>query len=83
MDHKTYLNKKAKLIEIARGYAERHHSEWPELREIARRLRVQQQDVADMVDDSDELDMCVGVQIPGYGTAAEDNMALWKVEWVG
>jgi hypothetical protein len=68
---------------VARETAERHHSEWPELRELARKLRVRVQDVAEMVEDSDVLDMCVGVQIPGGGMAAESDMARWKVEWIG
>lgn len=70
-----------KLRDYARSYSTTlPHSEWPTVRELARRYRCTQQQVLGAAE-QDGMDVIVGVQIPGCGYAAEKDIGDYKVEW--
>jgi hypothetical protein len=70
-----------RLRAYAKGYSEtKHHSEWPTVRELARRYRCTQQEVIDAAE-QDGMDVIVGVQVPGVGYAAEERIGDYRIEW--
>ncbi len=56
--------------------------EYPTVRELARRLRVTQMAVSDAVEDSELLDLIVGIRVNG-AAGGFARVGDYRVEWVG
>lgn len=72
-----------RLEREAREWSRLHHSEWPSVRTLARRYRVRQACVLDAAEYSEVLDICVGVQIPGFGHRAHSATGDYSIEYIG
>jgi orotate phosphoribosyltransferase-like protein len=69
-----------RLREYAKSYSDKHHSEWPTVRQLAKRYGCTQQEVLDAAE-QDGMDVIVGVQVSGVGYAAEERIGDYKIEW--
>jgi len=55
---------------------------WPKVNEMARRYRCKVSDILDMVYDSENLDLVVGMQIPnGGGHGTFDYVGNYRIEY--
>lgn len=73
---------RAKLVAFAKEYSTtRPNSDWPRVRDLARRFKVRQSDILSACEDEECLDLVVGVQIPGSGYASEDKEGDYRIEW--
>lgn len=82
MSNKTYQAKLQRLEAMAKAWSGNHHDEWPEMRDIARKLRMRHEDVMDMVEDSPNLILIVGEQTFG-GIWTHQRTGDYKIEWIG
>lgn len=55
---------------------------WPTIRDLAKRFGLSQQTTLEIVEDSDRLDLCVGVGVNG-GAARFERVGDYRVEWIG
>lgn len=85
MDIKEYMKIRDRLEEyIKETQVEGVYSNMlPTIRDLARRYKVRQDDIIDMVEDCETLDLIVGHQIPGTGYSTFDTNGDFKVEYVG
>lgn len=82
MDLQAYLRTQKRLEARAYAYRDLPHGQWPKVRDLARSLSVRQQEVLDMAEDSESLDICIGLRCGG-GYAVEDRIGDYSIEWVG
>jgi hypothetical protein len=68
---------KAKLEAYAKEFEDLVFWDWPTIRQAARKFRVKQDLILDMVDDSECLDLVAGFRSgAGYGTLAKADQRI-------
>ena len=60
MRFEKFVSTLEKLVKYTEGQMEQPWVEWPSVRELAKRYRVKQDDIIDMVESSENLDLIVG-----------------------
>lgn len=78
-----YQALQSKLIALIKPLAEKPHTEWLPVRDIAKTLRLRQQQVEELVEDTPELDLCVGFKAGSGGIAEFDKLGDYLVEFIG
>jgi hypothetical protein len=68
-----------KVRKLAAEYADKPWTEWPTVREIAKRFKTTQNSIISIAEDSEELDLIVGMRC-GNGMGEFDNKGDYKIE---
>ncbi len=81
LSFKRYMVLQQRVALEAQKGVNKHHSEWVTVRSLAKRLRVPQDTIIDMVEGSSDLDLIVGIRC-GNGVAEFGNKGDHQVEWI-
>lgn len=81
---KDYLRTQEKLENYVKDIGLSHWTNFPTVRYFARRYKLKQNDIIDMVESSEVLDLVVGFQIGGgEGYGSFDREGDYRVEYIG
>lgn len=75
-----YLDKKNKLLELAKSCYNLPHESWLSVRDAAKNLKLIQDDIIDLVDEVENLDLIVGIRTP-VGIGTHDNKGDYRIEY--
>lgn len=83
MDGHAYLKYQRRIEDAARMQRNAHWSAWPCIRDLARKLRITQQDVLEIAEDTQTLNVCVGVRGGQGGIGSYGSVGDYLIEWMG